>query len=710
MSFWMLSCLMLVLLRPLESADFWGLLAAGRATLASAAAFDLPAVTTEHAHNRWLGGVPWFLAWQTTDFLLLPWLPLAAGFLVLPLLRPVARHAQVSPLALAFCPLLLLCLRPALQPCYSCNAVFCLLLLHGLICRRRSLWTDATIPLLMLTWANTGPVPLWGVLWLITARDFSCGCWRFRTAVVFSAIAICVCPGGLHAVSADVRELTAGLDPVWRIWQSEFPSAASEIGFSGLPAFLLLAATALVPRIVGQGQFTVGWLVRFCFAAVAGFLNPAHIPLAALSIVMLQHDNLTEHTATRQNREPSVTDRRRISGISIAIVLLMLPWLLLDACGRGGFSTARIGWGYAQLLDLRLLDIPSISPTNARPRIWAADRRSAGIAAWRNDAVEHAGDPDSAFRAGRLTIALQLLRDLRDGRRAAYRRSDGSRGGWHSQFRDLNVDLLLVPVEYQLLNEELQRSTWKILDLDSPHILWASSETGSFTASINESAAQQNFVQWGTWQPDSAIYDPVGARLDVCHLLGLGADPQPALRQSSLFRTLRLPLAAARSLWPLHDNAAAGVTGSREICRELQNCQQDLAEFEWDNYGITAVWRRQVLRALAARSGRTVGNLPWNPASLKDDHAELSTAALLYAAGDLEQALQVLNQTRATPTASIESSYAKAMILLEQGNLQSARSVLQQLADTPLSSNNPSAGLALAARGWLALTVGRQGE
>ena len=707
-SFWPLTCLLLVLLRPLESADFWGLLAAGRETLSPATATTATNLSTPHTMVHWLGGLPWYLLWQTSELTLLQWVPILAGSAVLLALRSARSHTPADTCDRLLVPLLLLCLRPALQPGYCCNALFCLLVLQRLIQSRGSVLATLAIPPLVLLWANFGPLSFWGVLWLFTNHKNPNHKWCRRFSLAGAPVALMLRPGGLQAIYTDLREFTAGLDPVWRIWQSEFPDTTAAAASPGSLPFLLLSVAVLFQALVCRGGFSCGWLLRYSFSLIAAILNPSHIPLAALSIVLIQHEAGAANAEAMQWRRFVMPSDRFVS---IAVVLLILPWLLLDACGCGGLSKSRIGWGSAQVLDLRLLDIPQIAVASNRPRVWAADRRAAGIAAWRSDAVELVGDPHSAFQAGDLTTALQLLRDLREGRRAAYRRTDGSQGGWHRQLRKLHVDLLLVPVEYQRLNEELQRSTWKVIDLDSPHVLWASSEAGAFTDAIRESAAQQNFVQWGAWQPDSTIYDPVGARTDLCTLFGTGLPPQPAIRQSTLFRTLRLPLAAVRSLLPLHRNAAAGWMGHSAICRELQNCHQDLAEFERDNYGAPATWRLQLLHALADRSGDAAGQPQAKQRPPVADQTDLSVAARQYADGELDQALQTLQRADANSgSASVEKSYATAMVLLEQGNLQSARGVLQQLVSQSDSSNQPHATLLLAAKGWLDLTAGPGGE
>lgn len=707
---WPLICVPLLLLRPLESPDFWGLLAEGRAAFSGLPPAGSLTTLTGQACGHWLGGLPWYCLWLASDFSLLQWVPLVAGFGALAVLRD-------SLLPWFSVPLLLVALRPGLQPCFALNGLCCFLLLQRLVRGPLRPSRILLVPCVLLVWANTAPLPVWGLFWLLTAHQ---GPERRRLVLLqaaLSIIAVFLRPGRTAAAMADLRLLGAGLDPVWRVWQSEFPDPTATASAGAQITLLLLAAVMLTAAICHGQVFSVGRALRFVVAIAAGLLNPAHIPLAACSIVCI----IPPVAASETNTVRLVSVAGAFRRVAVALVVVMSGcWLLCDACGIGGLSSSRLGWGYAQTLDLRLLE-PLNAPAAAhRPRIWAADKRTAGIAAWQSSAVQLAGDPESAFREGRLDESLNLLRDLRDGHRAAYRRSDGRYGGWHRRLRADQIELLLVPVEYLTLNEELQRSTWKVIDLDSPNVLWASAESGRYEAAIRESAVQQNFVQWGAWQPDRSIYDSAGARLDVCEWAGFGPDLRGAVVQASLFRALRLPLAATRSLWPLHQQQAAGWLGYPCILRELASCQRDLAEFEWDNYGGPSRWRRLVIRALSERTENAPLAAPW-PSDDRplpsESAANLQAAATLYVAGALVGVLQVLESAATANPADVEVQYARAMVLLELGDTRTARNVLRKLlqerapaSDINAASPMPDSAVLLAAKGWLDLTSGFGGD
>jgi hypothetical protein len=274
--------------------------------------------------------------------------------------------------------------------------------------------------------------------------------------------------------------------------------------------------------------------------------------------------------------------------------------------------------------------------------------------------------------------------------------------------------MLLTPVECFSLNAALQRSTWKLADLDSPNLPWLTAESVETAALIQQLAAQQNFVQWGSWRPDANVYDAAGVRVDLCELAGGGVDVQPALRQVALFRSQKLPLAAIRALLPVRTQRSWLSSGAQHVLEAVRDCERDLAEMEWDNYGVPGLWRRMLLLRLNSDIRRSPTVFPWDAelasatVSMDSKFEEMLAAS---AARQLDQALLITAD--GTPEMRLEKHYARAMLLLELGRVPQAREELRQLLNEPSLTEvvgHQFTALRLASLGWLELTGDQGGE
>lgn len=725
---WGFGCLVLLALRPLDSPDVWWTLARGRAAMSGPGGTDSIILLPGAAAAHWADGLPWFAIHSIGDFLLLQWTPLFAGLLMLWHLGVfTSGHSTATRLFLPC--LLLILLRPALQPSPLLNAAVCLLLLDAVLRVRASrILLYGSICLTMVLWANTAALPLWGLFWLLShppcqqpprskAAQLPPARSLLLPASVVASLAVCLNPRGPMVFVDDLRSLTATVHPVWRGWLAATAADGplTEITQAvTLTPQLLLSLLCLVPAsgVLQRGRLQPDLVITLLLFIVAIF-NPEHLPLCALSIV-LQGRAVGRLQSVRRAADTRGTAAfPKLPGFVIAT--LLSGCMLVDACGAGPFAQSRIGWGLAQALDSRLLDLPTVS-SEQRPLIWAADRRTAGLAAWRRDAVQLVDHPLAAFQEGRLAEHLQLLEDLRSGRRAAFRLADGAAGGWHRKLQRWQVSMLLTSVESFSLNAALQRSTWKLADLDSPNMPWLTSELPSSTTLIQELAAQQNFVQWGSWQPDAAVYDPQGVRVDLCQVAGLGVDPLPALRQAALFRSQRLPLAAIRSLGPVRTQQDWLFPQTHQVLSAVRDCQRDLAEMEWDNYGVPGRWRRMLLQRLSEQLQEQRVEFPWDAESQSTTEQSRSEWQAIVAACIAGQLPQAFTMTTIGPAETqSERQYASAMLLLELGDVPQAREELKRLLNGPpaptasAAAAVPALALQLAARGWLELTGGPEG-
>ena len=723
---WGVWCLVLLALRPLDTPDLWWTLARGRAAMSGPAATDSMISLPGAAAAHWADGLPWFAIHSIGDFLLLQWTPLCAGLLLLWRLGVFISERPAA--ARLFLPcLLLILLRPALQPSPLFNATVCLLLLDAALHVRSSrVMLCGSIGLTMVLWANTAVLPLWGLFWLLShppcqqpARSKAVQLQPARSlllpASVVASVAVCLNPRGPLVVVDDLRSLTAIAHPVWRGWLAATAADGPLTGGTQAATVAPLLLVSLLSLVPASGLLQRGRrppdLVITLLLILAAICNPEHLPLCALSIVLQGRASDIRQSVQRVADTPSTTAFQKLPRIAIA--LLLSGCMLADAGGAGPFARSRIGWGLAQTLDSRLLDLPTVSSAQ-RPVIWAADRRTAGLAAWRSDAVQLVDHPLTAFQQGRLAEHLQLIQDLRGGRRAAFRLADGTAGGWHRKLQGWRVSMLMTPVESFSLNAALQRSTWKLADLDSPNMPWLTSESPSSAALIQDLAAQQNFVQWGSWRPDAAVFDPQGVRVDLCEEAGLGVDPLPALRQAALFRSQRLPLAAIRSLGPVRTSQNGLFPQTQQVLAAVRDCERDLAEMEWDNYGVPGLWRRMLLQQLSEQLQRRPMVFPWDAESQPATQPSRSEWNEIVAASIAGQLQQAVTMTAHGPSETqSERHYASAMLLLELGDVPRAREELRQLLNGPsaatVHADVPAAALQLAARGWLELTGGLEG-
>ncbi|MFM7039798.1 MAG: hypothetical protein ACKO2L_18990 [Planctomycetaceae bacterium] len=724
---WPSCCLLLLGLRPLDHPDLWWTLARGRASMAGPFSVEGLLHLPGAAASFWADGLPWILIWNAGGLLLLQWTPIVSGMLIFRRLGLFSVH--LPPLHGVLLPgLLMILLRPALQPCPLLNTVTCLLLLDAVVQTRSSLLRRCiAVGSVVLLWANIAPLPSWGLCWLLThppqspvlqpraaPGQFS----RSRLSVFAVAfVALCLNPQGPLVILTDMRQLTATSWPFCPDWlaaaDSDGPAIASlSVGTHHAPFLLTFSCFAVISGLLQHDRLRRLLLILLPLTLLA-FINLELLPLCAVSVLLSAGPLSVKSPAARPNLGWNLPELPVLP--RTAITALLSFCMLTDAAGIGPLSASRIGWGLCHTLDSRLLDLPTASASH-RPVIWAADRRSAGLAAWRSDAVLLLDHPLTAFQQGRQTEHLRVLDDLQNSRRAAYRLPDGTTGGWYRKLQQWQVTMLITPVECGTLNAALQRSTWKLADLDSPNLPWLTSESESASALIQDLAAQQNFVQWGAWNPDAGVYDSAGIRVDLPELAGFGMDPRPAFRQAALFRSQRLPLAAIRALGPVRTPQSLLFPRVRHLRAAVYQCQRDLAEMEWDNFGIPGLWRRALLEQLSAAVHDRCPPFPWDADLAAVDGlannqiSEFATIAAACAAGQLQEALQLASSGK--PETLADRRYATAMILLEIGKVSQAREELNQLLNecsfTPANARNSA--LQTASRGWLALIAESAGQ
>lgn len=177
---------------------------------------------------------------------------------------------------------------------------------------------------------------------------------------------------------------------------------------------------------------------------------------------------------------------------------------------------------------------------------------------------------------------------------------------------------------------------------------------------------QQEFVESGPWRPAPLGRNGHGWRYDAGNLVGLGPSPEPAIRQSQLFRSMRIPLASLRVLLPVRRR-----TRHRHLQDAFRACQNDLVDQERIKFGRASEFRRLVADALADR----------DEARPRARHVATKTGPWkrtveLYLNGRLAEAIEAL------PRNNPQQRYAAAMLWLELGETEHARAEFERISRT----------------------------
>jgi hypothetical protein len=716
---WCIAAVLLIVLRPIDAPGFWWHLSRGREVAEGSLTPCANLLSFKPGEEAdWAGGLPFYWLWTFGGPHAVASIALIAAALFLGVVwRRVSVLRQDWPFILL--PLFFWLLREGLQPTPLLIDLLGLLAVGWFWGLNLSVRSRASgVLLIFVCWANMGPQIVWGLLWIFlsdpgggprprqvrktrtpsneqpgaTVSQFELRYWLLFIIAAFVGGALT--PRALSTWADSVTFLFGkafALDPVAGLLaqSQDIFSRRSISTFCMLFIWIILYLRDLriSSRLVGRTDRRISKLVlRFrknvswFLPLIAALWSIDHLPISMLWLLMLglpKADFVVVRLPANCNAVKQV--------FSYCLLVILSVVFALDAAGRGPLSDQRIGWGIAAINDVRLLSLP-MTGTQASPLIaWAADERSAGMLVWLDRHARVTDHPQQSLPGGRTQAHQQVMLDLELDRRAAYLRDDGSWGGWVRQLKDWNVDLLLAPVEFQRLNHSLSRSTWRSLDLDSPVLVYGAAEDQRISRFVLEALSQEGFVEQGPWRPTADIYSGQGWRLDLIEFLGGGPDPAPAIRQSTLFRAMDIPMASLRALLPVRSRI---VQPSLEA--EFLRCQHHMAYQEWMTFGAASEFRVRVVRFADPDSNER--KKPWLLSATPEDAAEgeeWNESIERYLAGDLEGAIQALNPSDAN------KQFAIAMLWLELG--ESGKS----LDDIQKSSMAEKFGsLGIAARYW----------
>lgn len=705
---WAVGISVLLVQRPLTSPDFWWDLSRGREVVSGTFSPARELLSLEIFREAdWCSGLPFYLAWTFGGIHLLAAVPLLTALILLKLFWKPLGGEIFSISFFLLLPCFLWAAREGFQPGTQLADLLGLIAVWRIAKakvdhQQRAFWTFGTF----LIWSNFGTGPVWGLLWLLFSEwDGSkkavqtptkgklrekIGQRRFTRSSVIGAAFLggLLTPRGLWTWRDSILLLAPPSYPALpqesvmnvseTFWQTG--CSLSILTFAALwGSVAVMKFAELWSMSTGERRFTSllnsrrFWLsvLRSTFPVIAVLLSSQNIPLGAVWILLDHFQTIPRGTDGNHATHLREQFQRRQRYIACGFATIMLIAAGADASGSTWLCSERLGWGLSADLDLRLLN-GEILETSDEPLVgWAPDGRSVGIGCWLDGHLQMADHPQRAYLGGRLHAHAALTADLLGAHRARYRREDGTWGGWVRQLADWNVGVLFVPARMQRLHQELSKSPWRPIDLDSPVVPYGSSENPRFSDMIVETIQQQGFVEFGPWQPTTQIYDSQGWRLDVIEMLGGGIDPTAAIRQSQFFRSINIPFASLRALLPVRNGSL-----STPLLNEWRSCQIDVAYQEWMTFGMSSLFRQLVIEALT--NGHAMHSQPW---LLQQDDVKIEEfwqpCIEFYLQGQLVKAIESLPQETA------QQRYATAMLFLELGDTQRASVKLDEVLTAP---------------------------
>ncbi len=726
----------LVVQRPLYSHSLWWNLSRGREVAHGIFSPVKELLTLERAFEAdWCSGLPFYLCWSTGGIHFLAAIPLLASTFLLVFLGKKLFAANGTWAVALILPLFLWSVRGDLQPVPGLIDLLGLVVLWQVlsaqVSKRQLIFS---VLLLFAVWSNFAPRPGWGLLWLLLTVGFqqrvdkaakkkenkrSKVAEKSNTHTHFIQSRLAVVVAALIGGSCNPRGILSWRDSFVLMMPSTFVPAEFRLEQSWSGAFnyknwsveetafllLFLLSAGLVVRAVwlsrraqasmeskskAEGEIARGQSRNQNLALISLFSLPllgcllakANLPICSLWLV------LTVFWFSDQAVPSDKTPRKHVRSWRLtSVAAIIFGIALVDATGMSSLSTRRLGWGIDSEIDIRLLNLPQFDPDGEQHIGWSPDTRSVGAALWIDEGMKFVDVPQRALLGGRLREHSQQLDDLRGAHRASYFRDDGSQGGWVRKFSEWNVDLLILPVEFETIHRELMKSPWRPLDMDSPAVPYGSAADSKISRLALEVIQQQGFVEFGPWQPSVENYSGHGWRFDFIEFLGGGTDPAAAVRQSQLFRTMDIPVAALRALVPVRTGKVHG-----PLAQELGLCQRDLTYQEWTTFGKASVFRRLVLKEFPIGSAGSSSATPlWG--ELTPDEIETpevwEECVQLYLRGDLHGAIQTL------PGETSQQCFASAMLWLELGETGSAMQELEKLLKL-----NPDRSMQIAANYW----------
>lgn len=669
------------LLSPIAAPDVWWQLSRGR-VVASELSPPGPMLTAGSpvAEADWLGGLPFYLAFQLVGFSgLMLFKCLAAGLLLFCFLKRFEASAGWTAFLIAV--LILLTGLPAWQPVprlLDCWFLFLtwIATLHWY--QKPELKPMVPLLLVLIVWANTAPLCLLAIPVIVLLPRFPgigstkpVSLKQMGTLILLSLLALMLTPRGWFTLADSLVQLFPGLliqqDLLaLTVWQPTFQQGLT-IEVFGLS--ILTAATALF--LIFKATSWVESLA-FVLFAIPAWTNADALAPSALGIALVLSQSMLAH----QFHIPFEKWQQAVSPVFARYVLIVAVLIVSWKAASGGLPghSQRLGWGIAPELDLSLL-ADTIGPIPLKGTAHGIGIAPTGMLCWikADREIRPVRTLRQALLQGHLFDELSLNQELSNSWTFQHPRADGSWGGWWVRLKDRNCQLLLVPNGDERTIRALYDSRWQPMSVDASMLPYGWSGDPLCSPKILELLTVKRFLNRDQWTASPPSPSGTPDCSDWWGMLTGSSNITPALLQAKTFRGMKLYTAALRVLQPLLRSYP-----TPQVIREFQLCQKELAYQEKLEIGldIPSSLRNITLIQLAgdydqdvARSGPTFGEIE---NSLRTSDA-LEQAIQDYIHGDWDQAISKLAFDDS------ETLYAKAQILLEAGDPESAKQLFQQL-------------------------------
>lgn len=668
-------------LTPVASPEIWWQLSRGRVVMADLAPPG-PILTagTPTAEADWLGGIPFYLAFQLAGFSGLMLLKFAAVGLLLYLFMK-RFEASLNCLAFFIVVLVLMTGITAWQP--TPRLLDCWFLFLTWFCTAR--WcqepeTKKIIPILLLLalWANSAPLCVSGIAVVALVpllpgipSEKKIPRKQANLLILFSLLALMLTPRGWFTLSDSFVQLFPGLFYhqdllALTVWHPSFLHGLT-IEVIGLAILTLVTSLFLILN-------SKSWIEMLAFVvfAIPAWTNYDSLGPAAIGMALVLSQSLVAHPFQIPFAKWKQAVSPAFSRYVLILGILILSWK--SAAGTLPGQPQRLGWGVAPELDITLLH-QTIGPLNYKGTAHGMGIAPTGMLCWIK--ADHKLQPVRTLRQallqGLLFDELSLNEELSNGWILQKPRADGSWGGWWVTLKNRNCQLLLVPNGDEKTIRALFDSRWQPMSLDAAVIPFGWSGEKLSTPKIVELLPAKDFLNRDQWT--YSLPSPSGTPecSDWWGILTGTSNLTPALLQAKTFRGMKLYTAALRVLHPLLQH-----NPSPQVMREFQLCQKELAYQEKLEMGlnipsslrtITLVQLEGDADLNVALSGPILGG---NDDSLRTSNA-LERAIQNYIQGDWETALKTLSGN------DRETLYAKAQIQLESGNPGGAKETLREL-------------------------------
>ncbi|QDU10813.1 tetratricopeptide repeat protein [Gimesia aquarii] len=666
-------------LTPLSAPEIWWQLSRGRVVISDLSPPG-PILTAGNnpAEADWLGGLPFYLAYQGAGFSGLMILKIAAvGLLLYSLLNHY--ETKLNWRAFFVVILTLMAANPAWQPTprlLDCWFLFLTWIMTERWCQEPHWKKKLPVLVLLILWANISPLSLLGipvvlfVPWLKGVRTESTSIRRQTCLMLLATcLALMITPRGWFTPFDSFVQLFPGLfyDRVLlslTIWQPTFQQGAT----IEVLAFGMLTAWMALLLIL----YSASWLETIAFLAFAipGWTNYDCLPPCVIGVSLLACQCMLTDDVPSQVQKWKLLISPAMGRLVLIIGVFLIGWK--SASGTIPGQSQRLGWGIDPELDITLLN-QTIGPIDYRGTGHGMGIASTGMLCWiKSDRkIQPVRTLRQALLQGLLFEEISLNQELSNGWVFQHPRSDNSWGGWWVRLKKRNCQLLLVPNGDAKTIRALIDSRWQPMSVDASVIPFGWSGELLSSPKIVELLPAKEFLNRQAWTyslPEASgtpdCFDLWGA------FTGL-PNPRPSLLQAKTFRAMKLYTAALRVLQPLlqHYHTPA-------VIQEFQLCQKELGYQEKLETGSASH-----LRSLAYNITKREADLPLNESGLRTIKPNkpqkvsdrFQNAIQDYARGDWEAAIKKLS------TDDSETLYAKAQILLESGDPQSAALLLQKL-------------------------------